>query len=131
DSRVKGVVSVAGFTPMRTDTAATGTGGVARFSKKRDILPRLGFFDGHESQIPYDFDDLLAMIAPRPILVMQPQLDREANPIDVHNAVEQARKVYTLLGAGDHLTLSEPWDFNRLPNSMLNDSVQWMLKSAQ
>jgi pimeloyl-ACP methyl ester carboxylesterase len=131
DSRVKGIVAVAGFTPMRSDTAATGTGGVARLSKTRDILPRLGFFVGHESQIPYDFDDLIAMIAPRPVLIVQPQLDREATPSDVHNAVDQARKVYTLYSAGDHLTLSEPWDFNRLPNSMLNDSVQWMLKNAQ
>lgn len=131
DSRVKGVVSVAGFTPMRTDTAPTGTGGVARFSKTRDILPRLGFFDGHESQIPYDFDDLIAMIAPRPVLVVQPQLDRDATPSDVHNAVEQARKVYTLYGASDHLRLSEPWDFNRLPDSTLNDSVQWMLTRAK
>src|SRR5579862_9205886 len=116
---------------MRSDTAATGTGGVARLSKTRDILPRLGFFVGHESQIPYDFDDLIAMIAPRPVLIVQPQLDREATPSDVHNAVDQARKVYTLYSAGDHLTLSEPWDLNRLPNSMLNDSVQWMLKNAQ
>ena len=36
DSRVKGIVAVAGFTPMRTDTAATGTGGVARLRNERD-----------------------------------------------------------------------------------------------
>jgi hypothetical protein len=131
DSRVKGIVSVAGFTPMRTDTVATGTGGIARYSKTRDILPRLGFFVGHESQIPYDYDDLLALIAPRPALIIEPLLDRDATPSDVHKAVEDARRVYGLYSASDHLMLSEPWDFNRLPNYMLHDAVQWMVKNER
>ena len=45
------------------------------------------------------------MIAPRPVLVIEPQLDRDATPADVQDAVDQARKVYTLYGAGDKLTL--------------------------
>src|SRR5262249_32649212 len=66
DSRVKGVVAICGFTPMRTDTAARGTGGVARYSQERGLIPRLGLFIGHEDRIPYDFDELLGTIAPRP-----------------------------------------------------------------
>ena len=65
---VKGVVSVCGFTPMRTDTAARGTGGVARYSYQDSLVPRLGFFVGDEAQISYDFHELLAMIAPRPVM---------------------------------------------------------------
>ena len=49
DPRVKGVVSICGFTPMRTDTADRGTGGVARYSHERGLIPRLGFFVGHEA----------------------------------------------------------------------------------
>lgn len=131
DTRVKGVVSVAGFTPMRTDTAATGTGGVARYSNVRDFIPKLGFFVGHESQIPYDFNDLLAMIAPRPALIVQPLLDREATPADVSAAVKQADDIYSLYGAGSKLSLSEPWDINRLPNKTLEETVQWMSTNAK
>ncbi|SPE32856.1 conserved hypothetical protein [Candidatus Sulfopaludibacter sp. SbA3] len=126
DSRVKGVVSICGFTPMRTDTAAKGTGGVARYSHERGLIPRLGFFAGHESQIPYDFDDVLGIIAPRPALVVQPQLDRDATPADVRSAVEQARKVYTLYGAGARLGMEEPWDYNRLPERTQDEIVKWM-----
>src|ERR1035438_1514855 len=115
DARVKGVVSVCGFTPMRTDTASRGTGGVARYSQERGLIPRLGFFVGHESQIPYDFEDLLAAVAPRPLLVVQPQLDRDATPADVKSVVEQAKRVYGLYGAGAKIELQEPWDYNRLP----------------
>ena len=126
DSRVKGLVSICGFTPMRTDTAARGTGGVARYSHERGLIPRLGFFVGHEDRIPYDFDELLATIAPRPALVVAPQLDRDANPADVHAAVEQARKVYALYGASEKLGLREPWDYNRLPDATQDWIIQWM-----
>jgi len=126
DPRVKGVVSIAGFTPMRPDTAARGDGGIARYSHERDLVPLLGFFVGHESQIPYDYQDLLGMIAPRPVLVVQPQLDRDATPADVASAVSQAKQVYSLYGAGDKLAISEPWDYNRLPNNTLNAAVKWM-----
>lgn len=126
DARVKGVVSIAGFTPMRTDTMDRGDGGVARYAMERDLIPQLGFFVGHEKQIPYDYQDLLGMIAPRPVLVVEPQLDRDATPADVDRAVTEAKQVYALYGAGDKLATSEPWDYNRLPNKTLNDAVEWM-----
>ena len=126
DPRVKGVVSVCGFTPMRSDTAARGTGGIARYSHERDLLPRLGFFVGKEAQIPYDFPELVGMVAPRPVLVVQPQMDRDATPADVKAAVEQAKRIYTLYGASAKLELREPWDYNRLPNKTQDEIIQWM-----
>ena len=66
------------------------------------------------------------MIAPRPVLVVEPQLDRDATPADVEAAVAQAKRVYSLYGAGDKLAIDEPWDYNRLPNNTLNDAVRWM-----
>ena len=126
DARVKGVVSICGFTPMRTDTAAKGTGGIARYSHERGLIPRLGFFVGHEDQIPYDFPELLAAVAPRPVLVVQPQLDRDATPADVKSAVEQARRVYALYGSAAKLELQEPWDYNRLPTKTQDEIVKWM-----
>jgi len=126
DPRIRGVVSVAGFTPMRTDTAATGTGGVARYSHERGLIPRLGFFVGSEARIPYDYDELIAAIAPRPVMVVAPELDRDANPGDVRAAVGRARPVYELYGAGGALELYEPWDYTRLPSSTQEAIIAWM-----
>ncbi len=131
DPRVQGVVSICGFTPMRTDTMSRGTGGVARYSHERDLMPRLGFFVGHEAQIPFDYDELLGAIAPRPVIVVQPQLDRDATPADVLTAVNQARKVYALYGAGEKIGLREPWDYNRLPNRLQDAVIQWMRQNLQ
>ena len=73
---------------MRTDTADRGTGGLARYSEERALLPRLGFFIGNESRLPYDFDELIATIAPRPVLVVEPTMDRATTPADVRQAVD-------------------------------------------
>ncbi len=126
DPRVKGVVSICGFTPMRTDTAAKGTGGLARYSVELPLLPRLGFFIGHEAQLPYDYNELLGAIAPRPVYVLQPELDRDATPADVKTAVNQAKKVYSFYSATDKLVLDEPWDYNRLPEVTQDRIIQWM-----
>ncbi len=132
DARVKGLVSISGFTPMRPDVAARGTGGVARYSHQHHLIPRLGFFLGHEARIPYDFQELLGSVAPRPVLVVQPQLDRDATPADVRAAVEQARKVYALYGAAGKLALEEPWDYNRLPQATQDRVInQWMAENLR
>jgi pimeloyl-ACP methyl ester carboxylesterase len=126
DLRVAGLVSISGFTPMRTDAADRGTGGVARYSLERGLMPRLGFFVGHEAQIPYDFDDLIAAVAPRPTMIVEPQLDRDGSPAEVQAAAERGRAVYALRGAPANLAVSEPWDYTRLPNSTQDEIIQWM-----
>jgi pimeloyl-ACP methyl ester carboxylesterase len=126
DSRVKGVVSICGFTPMRTDTADKGMGGLARYSIDLPLIPQLGAFVGHESRLPYDYNELIAAVAPRPVYVVQPQLDRDADVADVRAAVEQARRIYSLYKASDKLMLVEPWDYNRLPEATQDKIIEWM-----
>jgi dienelactone hydrolase len=124
--RVKAVVSVSGFTPMRTDTADRGTGGLARYTEVRGLMPRLGFFIGHEDQLPYDFNGLIASIAPRSVLVVEPTMDRISTPSDVHDAVDQAKKAYALYHAEDQLALYEPQDYTRLTTATENWAVNWL-----
>jgi pimeloyl-ACP methyl ester carboxylesterase len=126
DARVKGLVSICGFTPMRLDTAGKGTEGVARYSHLHGLVPRLGFFAGAEQRIPYDFDELLASIAPRPVLVMAPQLDRDATFADVEAAVERARRIYKLYDAAARLEFYTPWDYNRLPEAHQQRLIEWV-----
>lgn len=126
DPRVKGVVAISAFTPMRTDTADKGTGGIARLFRDKDILPNLGIYEGHEASIPYDYDDLIAAIAPRPVYIVSPTLDRSTTPADVHNAVEHARKIFALYNASDKLAIDEPWDYSRLPDPIQERAINWM-----
>jgi dienelactone hydrolase len=131
DARISGVVSICGFTPLRTDTPDRGTSGMTRYSHERGLLPRLGLFAGREATIPYDYDDLIGLIAPRPVLVVQPQLDRDAHPGDVRAAVERARHIYSLYGAQGELGLDEPRDIARLPTKTQDRVIAWMKANFQ
>lgn len=114
DERVAGVVSYAGFTPMRLDTAEKGTGGIARFSQWFPLLPRLGAFVGSESHIPYDYHEVLALIAPRLALVITPALDYQSSLQDVNQCLQEASRVYSFLGAANNLAFLGIEEFNRL-----------------
>jgi pimeloyl-ACP methyl ester carboxylesterase len=126
DGRLRGVVSICGFTPMRLDTRDKGTEGVARYSQLHGFVPKLGFFVGAEARIPYDFHEILALIAPRPLLVVAPELDRDATLADVKTAVAQARKVYALRGQQEALRLETPFDYNRLSSKVQDAVLTWM-----
>jgi hypothetical protein len=90
------------------------------------LIPRLGFFVGHEDRIPFDFDELIASIAPRPVMIVEPQLDRDGTPADVRTAIDRARKAYVSHDASTNLSLSEPWDYTRLPNGTQDEIIRWM-----
>jgi len=113
DERIAGVICVAGFTPMRSDILDKGTGGLARWSVWMPLEPRLGAFVGQENRVPYDYDELLGLIAPRPALVFAPRIDCQATLADVKGCVEEAAGVYQLLGAKDKLHFQELDDYNR------------------
>ena len=89
-------------------------------------MPRLGFFIGNESRLPYDFDELIATIAPRPVLVVEPTMDRATTPADVRQAVARARQVYNLYVASDKLMLHEPVDYTRLTAATQDEAIRWM-----
>ncbi len=112
DERVAGVVSVAGFTPMRLDTADKGTGGLARWSQWLPWQPRLGAFIGQETRVPYDYHEVLAMIAPRPALVALPRLDYHSTRKDVDLCLTEAGKVFSLLNGKENLRVLEIDDYN-------------------
>jgi len=126
DERISGVVTICGFTPMRTDLTSQGTSGMTRYSHQHGLIPRLGLFAGNEGNLPYDYDDLMAMIAPRPVLVVQPTRDRDASPGDVRAAVQRARNIYTLKGASGKLGILEPDDYARFTSATQDQTIEWM-----
>ncbi len=130
DDRVAGAVSVAGFTPFRTDTAAAGTGGIQRYSHLYGWLPRLGAFVNEEPRVPVDFNEILAAVAPRRMLVVAPTLDWHATHADIALAVEMAGKAYALLGAPNGLHLHSPVRFIEFNNDMQAQVIAWLKPAA-
>jgi dipeptidyl aminopeptidase/acylaminoacyl peptidase len=125
DERLAGVASFGGFTPMRTDTAAS-TGGLRRLWQWHALAPRLGLFDGSESEIPFDYQDVLALVAPRPCLVYAAQRDRELDPAAVSECVDRARKAWSSRGASGALEFHSPDDIGRFQRSQHELLLRWL-----
>jgi hypothetical protein len=81
--------------------------------------------------LPPDFDELLATIAPRPVFVYSPQLNRDATAEDIAKAVAAADKVYGLFNAGDNLVLEQPWEFHGLSGEAQDQIKEWMNKKMK
>jgi pimeloyl-ACP methyl ester carboxylesterase len=126
DERVNAVASVCGFDPLQHTAPGDGTEGVRHYSHLHGLLPRLGFFAGEESRLPFDYDRVLALVAPRPALIVAPTLDRYVHVEAARNEVEQARKVYQLLGRNEALRLETPLDFNRFMVDRQDQVVNWI-----
>ncbi len=125
DQRIAGVASFCGFTPLRTDTDDKPTGGIRHLWQWHALQPLLGLFHGRENQIPYDFDDVLRLIAPRPCLIVSPKHDRHADFGDIVACVKRARKAWELKERADLLTHLTPDDINRFQLDQQSMFLGW------
>jgi dienelactone hydrolase len=126
DERVKAVASICGFDPLQHTAPGDGTEGVRHYSHLHGLLPRLGFFRGEESRLPFDFDRVLALVAPRPALIVAPQFDRYVHVEAARSEVEGAQRVYQLLGRSEALRLETPLDFNRFMVDRQEQVIDWI-----
>ncbi|MCE9590617.1 MAG: alpha/beta fold hydrolase [Planctomycetes bacterium] len=127
DERIAGVASFCGFTPMRSDTDAKPTGGLRRFWEWYGLQPRLGEFHNREQDLPFDFDDVLACVAPRPTLIVSPLHDRDADAGDVTRCVEVAQNHWPNRST---LTYRTPDDYSRFQATQHDETVEWLRRVA-
>jgi pimeloyl-ACP methyl ester carboxylesterase len=130
DKRIKAAASVCGFGSMRMDVHGDATEGLKRYSHLRPTLPRLGFFVRHEKRVPYDYHEILAMIAPRHVYILAPILDQDWFPEDVKKCYDEAFQTYQLLGVPNNIQIYMPNDFNRYPPEYQNRVNDWLWKLA-
>jgi len=101
---------------------------IYEYSHLHGLIPRLGFFAGEESIIPWDFNEIIGSIAPRPLLIIAPSWNQYADNDDIQDCVSDARKVYDLYDSGDRLELHVPDDYNRFSDEMKQKTVDWLIK---
>jgi dienelactone hydrolase len=118
DERLAGLAVVGGLAALRLDKPAYGAEGVRQYAQLHGLLPRLGAFAGEEARLPVDDPELLALLAPRPVLWIAPELDRYSPIAGVRAAAV----------AG--VTLETPKDFLRLPRQRQTRLVEWLAGEA-
>ncbi len=124
DPAVMAVISVGGFQPLQTPEK--GTEGLRHYSHTHGLIPRLGFFIGHESRVPFDFSEVLALAAPKPALIVAPTLDRHIPVEDARRGVDAARAAYERAGARDALTFQAPVEIGRFTPVIQEQAFDWL-----
>lgn len=126
DPRVQQVVSIAGFTPLRSDRSAAGLTGLERYYRDRPLLPRMGLIAAGDVSLPYDYEDLVAEIPAR-MLVVQPRRDRDSDGESVRAAVGEAQR--RRRAGPSTLELDEPDDYARLTSATQTRVIEWMRRN--
>ena len=128
DERIAGVSVRCAFSPLRPSGDVEPSEGIRHYSHVHGLLPKLGYFTGQPSRIPVDYDEIVASLAPRPALIVAPEMDRY-NPVDrVKQSVEASRRAYSLLGAESALEINSVLDFNRWAKFIVQE--QWLTRAA-
>jgi dienelactone hydrolase len=104
DTRIKAAVTSCGFC-----TFPTYYGGDLRGWAQYRYMPRIESVYGLDpTRMPFDFDGLLATIAPRAVFISAPVHDANFDLAGVKDAIEKARPVFALHGASDRLIAQHP-----------------------
>ena len=128
ESRIAGLALSSAFTPLRN--ASGNVEGLKAYSHLYGLIPRLGLFDGEEYRIPVDFPEMLANIAPRPVMVISPELDRHADHENVITTMEGLKQLYQKLGVGDALEWQSPHAFNHFTEAQQQEMIKWLVQEV-
>ena len=123
DNRIAGVASFSGFTPMRTDNDNKPSGGLKQYYDWHNILPKLGLYKGKENSMPYDYDDVIKLIAPRKCLIYSPTRDRFADSNDIAKCIKKAKTAWS---DPNGFTFINPDDICRFQKDQQDVLVRWL-----
>jgi hypothetical protein len=109
DPRVKAMVTSAGYNSF-VDYAVSpyGGGDAAKWAIDKHIRRVRTVYDNDPTALPCDFPEMIAALAPRPLLTIAPKQDEIFVLPGVTRCLDAARPVYHLLGARENLQASFP-----------------------
>jgi len=98
-------------------------------------MPRIAsVYKNDPKQVPFDFPQLIAALAPRPFLAIAPIRDDNFEFSGVDDCMVGARPIYELYGKVDHLALEHPACAHEFPPESREKAYQFFdryLKDAK
>jgi hypothetical protein len=79
-----------------------------------------------DPNVPFEFSEILAAVAPRPVYVISPVKDKTFRALFVKQVVESARAVYQLRGVKDSLVLVQPEESEFVTPEEWDEAYKWL-----
>ena len=127
DERIKAIVSSSGFDSFldyyseRPTMWKLGQG----WTQER-YMPRLAEYGARKEQIPFDFHELVAALAPRALFVNAPLRDSNFKHDSVDRVIAAARPVYGLYGVPERLVVEHPDCEHDFPGEQREHAYAWL-----
>ncbi|HWQ52596.1 MAG TPA: dienelactone hydrolase family protein [Bryobacteraceae bacterium] len=113
DPRIRAVVSSCGL-----DSYVDYMDGKIKGWTSDRYMPKLAEYADRLTDIPFDFYEMVAALAPRPCFISAPLQDSNFKWKSVDQIVAAARRVYTLYGKPENLTVEHPDCPHDFPDEM-------------
>lgn len=123
DERIAGIATVAAFSPWRTSNSQYES--IRNFSHQHGLIPRLGWYAEKPEKVPVDWDEILSCIAPRPLMIIAPSLDRYTDPKAIQQTFSRVRNRYEDCRKPENLVAETPLEINRMNISMNKEITQF------
>ncbi len=128
EPRIQAVVTSCGFDSFR-EYAPGGYADAWRMHAgwtHARYMPRLAEYVGRVDEIPFDFSDVLAEIAPRPVRVVAPHNDTNFNCKSVDRVVARAREACMRKGVPEQICLCHPHCGHEFPTAVRQEAYEWL-----
>lgn len=131
DERVKVVVTSCGWTQF--DYYDTGSSGIERYGGRLGPWAQERYMPWIREKynldgdlLPFNFHEVLALIAPRGCFTNAPTNDANFSMEGVIDGLSKARPIYQLLDAGEHLQVRHPEAEHDFPSQIRRESYQFI-----
>ena len=97
-------------------------------------MPKLANYKGRLDEIPFDFHEMIAALAPRHMLIIAPTMDGNFRADSVDRIARSASEIFKLHGCPDHLRVLHPECNHDFPPEMREEGFKLfdvMLKSRE
>jgi pimeloyl-ACP methyl ester carboxylesterase len=116
DDRVAGVAVVSAFSPWRSGNQVFES--IRTYSHMHGFIPKLGFYTDNPQNTPVDFGEIISCIAPRPLMIISPSMDRYADLNAIKGTMKAVQGIYELYGKPEQLVFKTPLEINRMTEEM-------------
>jgi hypothetical protein len=89
-------------------------------------MPKLAAYRGRLSEIPFDFYEMIAALAPRPVFINAPLGDANFNAASVDKVTKAASAIYRLYNTPENLRVEHPEGGHDFPPAMREKAYQFL-----